>query len=101
MSSTQAHQNDPRLGIADSHGKNLGRCSSDPDRIRYWAKVLDVTEAQLRHALNTVGLQWDDLRNEADLRSEAMSARLNKLLFIHRHGPDDTPVAAISAVAPK
>ena len=94
MSSTQAHQNDPRLGIADSHGKNLGRCPSDPDRIRYWAKVLDVTEAQLRHALNTVGLQWDDLRNEAYLRSEAMSARLNKLLFIHRHDPDDTPVAA-------
>ena len=85
MSGTQAHQNDPRLGIADSHGKNLGRCSSDPDRIRYWAKVLDVTEAQLRHALDMVGMQWDDLR------SEAMSARLNKLLFIRRYDPDDTP----------
>jgi len=46
---------------------------------------LDVTEAQLRHALDMVGMQWDDLR------SEAMSARLNKLLFIRRYDPDDTP----------
>jgi hypothetical protein len=80
MSSTQAHQNDPTMGIADAHGEV---CLLDPDRVRYWAKVLDVTEAQLRHALNMVGMQWD--------RSEAVSAKLNKYLFIRRYDPHDTP----------
>jgi len=71
-------------GMADARGEDLGKCRLDPDRVRYWAKLFGVTEARLREALDTVGLQWDDLR------SDAMSAKLNKLLFVRRNERDDT-----------
>jgi hypothetical protein len=79
MSNKREHQNEP----ADAHGEKSERSDLDPDRVRYWAKVFGVTEARLREALNTLGLQWDDLR------SEAMSAKLNKLLFTRRHDTHD------------
>ncbi|MFL6579647.1 MAG: DUF3606 domain-containing protein [Burkholderiales bacterium] len=80
MSNRREHQNEP----ADAHGEKSERSDLDPDRVRYWAKVFGVTEAQLREALNTLGLQWDDLR------SEVMSAKLNKLLFARPRDTDTT-----------
>jgi len=34
-----------------------------PDVVRYWTTVLGCTEAQLRDAVATVGLNADDVRN--------------------------------------
>jgi hypothetical protein len=70
--------------------KDLRGCHLDPERVRYWARIFGVTEAELRKALRTTVLP------ASDSHKKAIPARSNKLLLVR---PDIAPEAGESAPA--